>query len=118
MGTLLPVNEPSKSSRPTSGEVGGSWQPQFYKAVDKDIGEFLMKSNQEAKLRGLLHSSEHACVRWTNEEGYLLIKYDTSGKRVDKEFEEEAWKKRCFDIIDQYIDGCTTKELSVDTEVW
>ena len=118
MGTLLPVNEPSKSSRPTSGEVRGSWQPQFYKAVDKDIGEFLMKSNQEAKLRGLLHSSEHACVRWTNEEGYLLIKYDTSGKRVDKEFDEEAWKKRCFDIIDQYIDGCTTKELSVDTEVW
>ncbi|XP_022804134.1 poly [ADP-ribose] polymerase 14-like [Stylophora pistillata] len=119
MGTLLPVNEPSKSSRPTSSEVGGTWQPQFYKAVDKDIVEFLMKSNQEAKLKGRLHSSEHAGVRWTNDEGYLLVKYDiTASKRVDKEFDEEAWKKRCSDIIDHFIDDSTTKEFPVDREIW
>ena len=118
MGTLLPVDEPSKSLRPTSGEVEGTGQPQFYKAVDKNIMEFLMTSNQEAKLRGFLHSNEHAGIRWTNEEGYVLIKYDTTARRVDKEFDENAWKNRCSEIIDKFIDSCTAREFPVDEEVW
>ena len=118
MGTLTPVDEPSRSSRPTSGEVEGSRQPQFYKDVDKDIMEFLMTSNQEPKLRGLLQSNEHAGIRWTNEEGYLLIKYDAMGKKVDKEFDENAWKTRCSEIIDSFIDNSTAREISVDEEIW
>ena len=41
--------------------------------------EFLMKSNQEEELRGLLYSDEQARVRWTNEEGYVFVKHDVPG---------------------------------------
>lgn len=118
MGTLVPVDQPTRSSRPTSADVEATGQPQFYKAVDKDIMEFLMKSNQEAKLRELLYSGEHARVRWTNEEGYVLIKYDVVGKKVDKEFDENAWKNRCSEVIDTFIDSCTAREFPVEEDIW
>ena len=118
MGTLTPVDEPSKSTRPTSGEVEGDRQPHFYKPVDKDIMEFLMKSNQESRLRERLHSNERAGLGWKNGEEYALIKYDGTGKKLDREFEEKAWKSRCSEIVDSFISSCTTKEFSVDEEIW
>lgn len=118
MGTLVPVDQPTRSSRPTSSEVQATGQHQFYKAVDMDIMEFLMKSNQEEKLRGHLYSDEHARVRWTNEEGYVLIKHDVVGNKVDKEFDENTWKNRCSEIIDSFIDSCTAKEFPVEEDIW
>lgn len=118
MGTIVPVDQPKRSSRPTSAEVEATGQHQFYKAVDKDIMEFLMKSNQEAKLREQLYSGEQARVRWTNEEGYVLIKYDAVGKKVDKEFDENTWKNRCSQVIDTFIDSCTAKEFPVEEDIW
>jgi len=117
MGTLVPVDQPTRPSRPTSGDVQATGQ-QFYKAVDKDIMEFLMKSNQEEKLRGLLYSDEHARVRWTNEEGYVLVKHDSPGNKVDKEFDESTWKNCCSKIIDSFIDSCAAKEFPVEEDIW
>ena len=114
----MPVDQPTRPSRPTSADVQASGQHQFYKAVDEDIMEFLMKSNQEEKLRGLLYSDEHACVRWTNEEGYVLVKHEVTGNKVDKEFDESTWKNHCSEIIDSFIDGCTAKEFPVEEEIW
>ena len=102
----------------TSGDIQATGQHQFYKTVDKDIMEFLMKSNQEEKLRGLLYSDEHAHVRWTNEEGYVLVRHDVQGNKVDTEFDESAWKNRCSEIIDSFIDGCTAKEFPVEEDIW
>ena len=118
MGTLVPVDQPARLSRPTSGDVEATGQHQFYKAVDQDIMEFLMKSNQEAKLRELLYSGEHARIKWTNEEGYVLIKYDVVGKKVDKEFDEITWKNRCSEVIDSFIDSCTTRGFPVEEDIW
>ncbi|XP_022804135.1 poly [ADP-ribose] polymerase 14-like [Stylophora pistillata] len=118
MGTLTPVDEPSRSTRGTSGEVEGDSQPKFYKLVDKDIMEFLLKSNQEPRLKERLHSSEHAGLRWKNGEMYVLIKYECSGKKTDNEFDEKAWKSRCSEIVDSFIDSCTAKEIPVDEEIW
>ena len=116
MGTLVPVDQLTRQRRPTSAEVEGAGQPQFYKSVDKDIINFLMKSNQEDKLRGLLHSDEHARVRWTNEDGYVLIKH--VGNKVDKEFDEKGWKTRCSETIDSFIDSCTAREFPVEDDIW
>ena len=118
MGTLEPVDQPTRPARPTSGDIQATGQHQFYKAVDKDIMEFLMKSNQEEKLRGLLYSDEQARIRWTNEEGYVLVKYDVAGNKVDKEFDESTWKNCCSEIIDSFIDGCTAKEFPVEEDIW
>ena len=118
MGTLVPVDQPTRPARPTSSDIQTTGQHQFYKAVDKDIMEFLMKSNQEEKLRGLLYSDEHARVKWTNEEGYVLVKYDVPGKKVDKEFDESTWKNRCSEIIDSFIEGCTVKDFLVEEHIW
>ena len=118
MGTLVPVDQPTRPARPTSGGIHAIGQLQFYKAVDKDIMEFLMNSNQEEKLRGLLYSDEHARVRWTTEEGYVLVKHDVPGNKVDKEFDQNIWKNRCSEIIDSFIDGCTAKEFPVEEDIW
>ena len=118
MGTVVPVDQPTRPARPTSGDIQATGQRQFYKAVDKDIMEFLMKSNQEEKLRGLLYSDEQARVRWTNEEGYVLVKHDVPGNKADKEFDENTWKNRCSEIIDRFIDGCTAKEFQVEEDIW
>ena len=118
MGTLVPVDQPKRPSRPASSDMQATGQHKFYKAVDKDIMEFLMKSNQEEKLRGLLYSEEHALVRWTNEEGYVLVKHDVPGNKVDKEFDESTWKSRCSEIIDSFIEGCTGKEFLVEEDIW
>ena len=79
--------------------------------------EFLMKSNQEEKLRGLLYSDEQARVKWTNEEGYILVKYDVQGNEMDKEFDKKTWKNRCSIIINNFIDGCTAKDFSVEEDI-
>ena len=118
MGTVVPVDQPTRPARPTSADIQATGQHQFYKAVDKDIMEFLMKSNQEEKLRGLLYSDQHARVRWTNEEGYVLVKHDVPGNKVDKEFDESTWKNRCSEIIGSFIDGCTAKEFPVEEDIW
>ena len=117
MGTLVPVDQPTRPARLTSGDIQATGEHQFYKAVDKDIMEFLMKSNQEEKLRGLLYSDEQARVKWTNEE-YVLVKYDVPGNKVDKEFDESTWKNCCSEIIDSFIDGCTAKEFPVEEDIW
>ena len=62
--------------------------------------EFLMKSNQGGKLKELLLEREHARIRWTNEERYVLIKY--GGNKVDRELDKDAWKRRCSEIIDSF----------------
>ena len=118
MGTVVPVDQPTRPARPTSADIQATGQHQFYKAVDKDIMEFLMKSNQEEKLRGLLYSDQHARVKWTNEEGYVLVKHDVPGNKVDKEFDESTWKNRCSEIIDSFIDGCTANEFPVEEDIW
>ena len=117
MGTLVPVDQPTRPARPTSGDIQATGEHQFYKAVDKDIMEFLMKSNQEEKLRGLLYSDEQARVKWTNEEGYILVKYDVQGNEMDKEFDKKTWKNRCSIIINNFIDGCTAKDFSVEEDI-
>ena len=37
MRTLVPVDQPTRPSRPTSADIQATGQHQFYKAVDKDI---------------------------------------------------------------------------------
>ena len=118
MGTLVPVDQPTRPARPTSGDIHAIGQHQFYKAVDKDIMDFLMKSNQEEKLRGFLYSDQQARVRWTTEEGYVLVKHDVPGNKVDKEFDQNIWKNRCSEIIDSFIDGCTAKVFAVEEDIW
>ena len=51
MGTLVPVDEPKWPSRPLSSEAENGKLPQFYKEVDRDLMDFVMKSNQEVKLK-------------------------------------------------------------------
>ena len=117
MGTLVPVDQIKRLARPRSGDVHATGQHQFYKEVDKDIMEFLMKSNQEEKLRGLLLSEVQARLRWTNEEGYVLVKHDVPGNKVDKEFDETTWKNRCSEIIDSFIESCAVKEFPVEEDI-
>ena len=117
MGTLVPVDQIKRLARPRSGDVHATGQHQFYKEVDKDIMEFLMKSNQEEKLRGLLYSEVQARLRWTNEEGYVLVKHDVPGNKVDKEFDETTWKNRCSEIIDSFIESCAVKEFPVEEDI-
>lgn len=117
MGTLVPVDQIKRLARPRSGDVHATGQHQFYKEVDKDIMEFLMKSNQEEKLRGLLYSEVQARLRWTNEERYVLVKHDVPGNKVDKEFDETTWKNRCSEIIDSFIESCAVKEFPVEEDI-
>ena len=116
MGTVVPVDQPKGSTRPTSSNVESTKQPEFYKAVNPDIMEFVMKSNQEGKLREALVDRENARIRWTNEDGYVLIKH--GGKKVDKELDENAWKNRCSEIIDSFLDNCCAREFPVEEEIW
>ena len=116
MGTVNPVDQPKGPTRPTSGDVEAGRQPEFYKKVEPDIMEFIMKSNQEGKLRELLYERERARIRWTNEDTYVMIKYGAN--KVDKEFDENAWKKRCSDIVDSFVDNCSAREFPVDEEIW
>ena len=118
MGILVPVDQPTRPSRPTSADIQATGQHQFYKAVDKDIMEFLMKSNQEEKLRGLLYSDQHARVRWTNDKGYVLVTHDVPANKVDKEFDENTWKNCCTKIIDSFVDSCAAKEFPVEEDIW
>ena len=116
MGTLVPVDEPKRSSRPKSSEIESARQPEFYKEVNPDIMEFLMKSNQGGKLKEILDEREHARIRWTNEERYVLIKY--GGNKVDKELDKDTWKSRCSEIIDSFLEHCSEKEFQVEEESW
>ena len=116
MGTVTPVDQPKGLMRHTSGEVEAGRHPEFYKAVKPDIMEFIMKSNQEGKLREHLNDSERARIRWTQDDTYVMIKY--GGNKVDKEFDENAWKKRCSSIVDSFLDNCSTREFPVDEGIW
>ena len=115
MGTLVPVDEPKWPSRPLSSEAENGKLPQFYKEVDRDLMDFVMKSNQEVKLKEELDQCEHARIRWTNEDGYVLIKY--GGIKVDRELDEQAWKSRCSDIVDSFLNNCCAKEFPLEEEI-
>jgi len=114
MGTLEPVEPPKGLTRPTSGEVESTRQPEFHKGVEPDIMEFVMTSNQEGKLRGALDVGEQSRIRWTKGDRYALIKY--VGK--DKELDEIAWKKSCSGIVDSFLDNCGAREFPVEEEIW
>ena len=115
MGTIVPVDEPKWPSRPLSSEAESAKLPEFYKSVDRDLMEFVMKSNQEVKLKEELDQCEHARIRWTNEDGYVLIKY--GGTKVDRELDEQAWKRRCCEIVDSFLDNCCAKEFPLEEEI-
>ena len=115
MGTIVPVDEPKWPSRPLSSEAETAKLPEFYKSVNRDLMEFVMKSNQEVKLKEELDQCEHARIRWTNEDGYVLIKY--GGAKVDRELDAKAWKRRCCEIVDSFLDNCCTKEFPVEEEI-
>ena len=115
MGTIVPVDEPKWPSRPLPNEAENGKLPEFYKEVDRDLMEFVMKSNQEVKLKEELDQCEHARIRWTNEDGYVLIKY--GGTKVDRELDEQAWKSRCSDIVDSFLHNCCAKEFALEEEI-
>jgi len=114
MGTVEPVEPPKGLTRTTSGEVESTRQPEFYKAVELDIMEFVMTSNQEGKLKDALDVREQSRIRWTKGDRYALIKY--VGK--DKELDEIAWKNSCSDIINSFLDTCGAREFPVEEEIW
>ena len=116
MGTIVPVDEPKWPSwRPLSSEAESAKLPEFYKSVDRDLMEFVMKSNQEVKLKEELDQCEHARIRWTNKDGYVLIKY--GGTKVDRELDEHAWKRRCSEIVHSFLDNCCAKEFPLEEEI-
>ena len=116
MGTIVPVDEPRWPPwRPLSSEDESVTLPEFYKSVDRDLMHFVMKSNQEAKLKEELDQCEHARIRWTNKDGYVLITY--GGTKVDREFDEQAWKRRCSEIVDSFLDSCCAKEFPLEEEI-
>ena len=112
MGTLDPVEPPKGLTRPTSSEA--TRQPEFYKAVEPDIMEFVMTSNQAGKLKGALDVGEPSRIRWTKGDRYALTKY--VGK--DKELDENAWKNSCSGIINSFLDNCGAREFLVEEEIW
>lgn len=114
MGIAGEDKQPKGSLRPLSGEPEGSRQPEFYKPVNRDLMEFVMKSNQEVKLREELDMKERARIRW-NEDGYVLIKY--GGRKVDQEFDEQVWKRHCSDIVDAFLDNCCGKDFPLEEEI-
>ena len=114
MGITGEDKQPKGSLRPLSGEPEGSRQPEFYKSVNQDLMEFIMKSNQEVKLREELDMKERARIRW-NEDGYVLIKY--GGHKVDQEFDERVWKRHCSDIVDAFLDNCCAKDFPLEEEI-
>ena len=114
MGTIVPVDEPKWPSwRPLSSEAESAKLPQFYKSVDRELIHFV-KSNQEVKLKEELDQCEQARIRWTNKDGYVLIKY--GGTKVDRELDEQAWKRRCSEIVDSFLDNCA-KEFLLEEEI-
>ena len=116
MGTIVPVDEPKWPSwRLLSSEAESAKLPEFYKSVDRDLIHFVMRSNQEVKLKEELDQCEHARIRWTNEDGYVLIKY--GGTKVDRELDEQAWKRRCSEIVDSFLDNCCAKEFPLEEEI-
>ena len=116
MGTIVPVDEPRLLlRRPHSREAESAKLPEFYKSVDRHLMEFVMKSNQEVKLKEELDQCEHARIRWRNEDGHVLIKY--GGAKVDRELDEQAWKRRCSDIVDSFLDSCCAKEFPLEEEI-
>ena len=116
MGTIVPVDEPKWPSwRPLSSDAESAKLPEFYKSVDRDLIHFVMKSNQEAKLKEELDQCEHARIRWTNKDGYVLIKY--GGTKVNRELDEQAWKRRCSEIVDSFLNNCCAKEFPLEEEI-
>ena len=116
MGTIVPVDEPKWPSwRPLSSEAESAKLPEFYKSVDRDLIHFVMKCNQEVKLKEELDQCEHARIRWTNKDGYVLIKY--GGTKVDRELDEQAWKRRCSEIVHSFLDNCCAKEFPLEEEI-
>ena len=116
MGTIVPVDEPKWPSwRPLSSEAESAKLPEFYKSVDRDLIHFVMKSNQEVKLKEELDQCEHARIRWTNKDGYVLIKY--GGTKVARELDEQAWKRRCSEIVHSFLDNCCAKEFPLEEEI-
>jgi len=112
MGTLDPVEPPKGLTRPTSSEA--TRQPEFYKAVEPDIMEFIMTSNQEGKLRGALDVGEPSRIRWTKGDRYALIKYVGQ----DKELDENGWKNSCSGIVNSFLDNCGAREYLVEEDIW
>ena len=116
MGTIVPVDEPNWPSwRTLSSEAESAKLPEFYKSVDRDLIYFVMKSNQEVKLKEELDQCAHARIRWTNKDGYVLIKY--GGTKVNRELDEQAWKRRCSEIVDSFLDNCCAKEFPLEEEI-
>ena len=116
MGTIVPVDEPKWPSwRTLSSEAESAKLPEFYKSVDRDLIHFVMKCNQEVKLKEELDQCEHARIRWTNKDGYVLIKY--GGTKVNRELDEQAWKRRCSEIVDSFLDNCCAKEFPLEEEI-
>ena len=116
MGTIVPVDEPKWPSwRTLSSEAESAKLPEFYKSVDRDLIYFVMKSNQEVKLKEELDQCAHARIRWTNKDGYVLIKY--GGTKVNRELDEQAWKRRCSEIVDSFLDNCCAKEFPLEEEI-
>ena len=116
MGTVEPPD--SKTSRFSTSEIPVSEQTYFRMGVDVDTIEFVMdKCNQGLELKGRLFR-ERAQINWTNRDGYVLVKYNRSGQQQDDEFDEDAWEKRCREIITEVLDRFTMKEIPVEKEIW
>ena len=116
LGTVNPVDQPKGPTRPTSSDPKGSRIPEFNKLVDPNLMEFIMESNQSSKLKGALNDREKAHINWKNEASYALIKY--AERKLDNEFEELAWQKRCEEIVDSCLDSCDAREFPIDEEIW
>lgn len=113
MGTVEPPD--SKTPRYSTSEIPVSEQPYFRMDVDVDAIEFVRsKCNQALELKERLHR-EHGHINWTSRDGYVLIKYSS---RVDEEFDEEDWEKRCRAIITDVLNRFTVKEIPVDKDIW
>ena len=116
MGTVEPVD--SKTFRHPHNAIPVSELPYFRMDVDVDIIEFVMgKCNQELVLKEQLFH-ERAQINLTNRDGYVLVKYNPKGQKPDDEFDEDAWEKRCREIINDVLDRFTMKEIPVEKEIW
>lgn len=117
MGTVEPVD--SKTVRHSSSEIPVSEQPYFRMDVDVDTIEFVMgKCNQGLELQDRLFRECAAHMNWTNRDGYVLIKYNSMGRKPDDEFDEDVWEKRCREIINDVLDRFTMKDVQVEKEIW
>ena len=116
MGTVEPVDKPTRKPRPTSGEMAEDDAPHCYHKVDSDIMKFLDKTNQALQLKELL-SRERAKIRLNNKDGYMLIKHDEKGPKLGDD-ESEEWKSRCSTIISNFVQRFDKKEIPVEEEIW